>query len=184
MLSRQLTLLIEAYADGDLTLDERVKAEEALAGSAECREYHRQLVVLKNLLKSSSPAVPSDAYFQESQSLILAKTIDRESVYSPGQEVIRPTAGGLRRAVYSAVVSLSILVAALSIGTRDSVNYAVVRMDSSEYLASVDVREKLSATDDLNSQVETTRLASSQILIGSLGSVGRAAQPPVFTLSY
>ncbi|MEK7775288.1 MAG: zf-HC2 domain-containing protein [Candidatus Zixiibacteriota bacterium] len=184
MLSRQLTLLIEAYVDGDLTPDKRAEAEKVLAESEECRQYHRQMVVLRNLLKSSTPKDPGEDYWQESADLIFAKTSNREPVYVPGKETPQPVSTGFRRAVYSAVVSLSVLITALSLGSKQPVNYAVVRMDNSEYLAATDVREKLSITDEMNAQVETARLAGSSILIGSPGSVGRAAQPPMLTLAY
>jgi hypothetical protein len=184
MLSRQLTLLIEAYVDNDLTLDKRAEAEKLLAESEECRVYQRQVEELRGYLKSSAPRDPGEDYWRETSSLILAKTSNREPIFVPGKVVPRPTSTGLRRAVYSAVVSLSILIIALAIGSSQSVNYAVVRMDNSEYLATVDVREKLSVSDDFNADRETALLAGSSVLIGFPGSVGRAAQPPMLTLAF
>jgi hypothetical protein len=184
MLSRQLTILIEGYVDGDLPFDKRAEAERVLAESEECREYQRQLVELRNILKSTAPKDPGEDYWQETSSLILAKTVNRETAYIPGKATPQKSTTGLSRAVYSTVVSLSILIIALAFGSRQSVNYAVVRMDNSEYLATIDVREKLSVSDESNTLVETARFAGSTVLIGSPGSVGRAAQPPMSTQAF
>jgi len=184
MLSRQITLLIEAYVDGDLTPEKHAEAEKAIAESEECRQYHREVMALKGLLKSSAPKDPGEDYWQESASLIFAKTSARVPVHVVGKETVQPITTGLRRAVYSVAVSLSVLIAALTFGSKQSVNYAVVRMDNYDYLASTDVRERLSLSDNVNTQLETARLAGSSILIGSPGSVGRSAQPPMITLAY
>jgi hypothetical protein len=86
--------------------------------------------------------------------------------------------------MFTAAASIAILITALSVGSQDTTNYAVVQIDNRQYLVASDIMNKVTPSDEVTAQVETARSAESAVLISSPGSVGRAAQPLLLSLAY
>ncbi len=173
---------LDDLADDQLPADEAVQVREHIQSCDACRREYEQTLRLKRLLGDMTAPDPGDAYFQETTSLILARTVQaapEQPVRISADDARRQNRRALVRAILSVAASIAILVTAILIGSSPEQQVLRSQSEHAPVLATADLREVVGPHDiPVFTREDRIRLARGMMLIGSPGFLGRFAGLP------
>ncbi len=173
---------LDDLADNALPDAEAVKVRDHIQSCDACRREYEQTIRLKRLLGGMTAPDPGDAYFQETTSLILARTVDaapEQPERISADDLRREKRGALLRAILSVAASIAILVSAILIGSSPEQQVLRSQTEHAPVLATADLRDVVGPHDlPVYSHKDRVRLARGMMLIGSPGFLGRFAGLP------
>ncbi len=177
MTCQHLLSLLEDYVDNDLSATDRARVSEHLDCCATCRAEYEAIRNLKGLLKRQPTTDPGQPYWSEVSSLILARTVEAAPLAQSGRTLRLDTSERTTfiRALVSAAVSVSILVAALFLGSGVELQQPVAVLVAKQPLL---ISSSLTGLVDANhgsiiTRDEQIRLVRGLSLLGPPGAIGR-----------
>ncbi len=175
MTHRHPTNLLEAYIDGELTPVEAAQIQENIAACAECRIEYDELRRLKEVLGQSKSPIPNDDYWQEVDSLVRAKTIDRITVEPAGKATPEDKRIFVRSLV-SFAFALFLFITAISLNTDDRQSIARTTQNNSPVFAVAPLQDVLpSLPEPVFTEDDQQHWAEAILQLSLPGSPGRMA---------
>ncbi len=177
MTCREALLLLDDYVDQELSPEQSEAVSEHLADCPGCHAEFEATIKVKELLHRKSVYSPGKDYWDETSSLILARTVESSFERTPVTAVDRATQKqAFVRAIVSVFASLIILFTALLVGSSKGPGF--VRLTSPEApLFSVAPIEDMVDSDNaiIVTKAERVNQAKGMLLMGSPGFLGRFA---------
>ncbi len=169
---------LDEFIDNDLPADQTNQVREHLKSCDECRREYQLTKRLKSLLSIGVIPDPGEDYFFETETLILARTIDGsdETDDRPptADQVRRQKKQAFYRALFSVAASVGILFAAIYLGSSQDNIQSRNTTSSAPILATADIRNLVGPeTEPIFTEADNLRLAHGIMLIGSPGPLGR-----------
>ena len=134
--------LLDDYIDGELGQNDAETLKTHLEKCPECQQEYQQLVDLTDLLKKSPTNQPDQKYWDETTSIINARTID-----APERITVVPklekTRSEFIRSVVSLAASIVLFATALFIGTSKDARFFAITDQQSPVLALAPFNEQL-----------------------------------------
>lgn len=184
MTCHQALSLLEAYLDNELSPPQVAEMESHLATCTSCMTEMEAAQSLRELLKQSREGValpePGVDYWNESESLILARTVDKEQRVSATEERVTPVqsrsyeTGTLMRSFMLFAASLVLMISALYLGSqRQQMSASFARHDS-PVLITASLSDLVGSDDTaIVTKEEESRLVQGIFAIAGPGPVGR-----------
>lgn len=172
---------LDDLVDGDLPPDEGNRLRDHIRTCEDCRREYDLTRRVKTLLESATTPNPGDEYFAESESHILARTVEADQANtqeSPAKGNERsPHRTALLRAVLSVAASLAILFIAIYLGSNQEMLISRTVDRTAPVIATANVRESV-GNNPVFTREERTRITQGMMLIGGPGFLGRFSALP------
>lgn len=166
-------ILLEGYLDNELSVDESRQFEKHLKICSECQNELESLKLLREVFASDKVVDPGDDYWEESKSLILAKTTEADNwnVSHPTEKTSIKT--DFRRAVFAIAASLVLLASSLYIGVKPCKHLSYISDTDNIYILTpmqkmVDEEQNIIVSED-----EQINIAKGMLLISPPSTLGK-----------
>ncbi|MFQ6007514.1 MAG: anti-sigma factor family protein [Candidatus Zixiibacteriota bacterium] len=187
MTCQYIVTLIEDFTDSELDVVRAEQVRQHIKDCSQCRAEYETTRQLKKLLKQTKVSDPSDDYWLEISALIRARTIESPADRQIGVSLAVKTAPPLGRQAWirslmTVAASLTLLLAALLVGTSQPERMAILNRSNTPILATSAVSGLLSADGILVvTHAEQVRLAKGTLLMGNPSFLGRFEGLPELT---
>jgi len=166
-------ILLEGYLDNELSADETRQLENHLKTCSECRKELESLKLLKDILKNEKPVDPGNDYWEESKSLILAKTTETDNWNISHQTGKISIKTDVRRAIFAVAASLVMLATSLFLGVESDKNLGINSNSDNIYVL-IPVRNMVDNEQNIIvSEDEQINIAKGMLLISPPSALGR-----------
>ncbi|KAA3636657.1 MAG: zf-HC2 domain-containing protein [Calditrichaeota bacterium] len=171
----QYKALLDDYADKELSSDKAAELEKHLKECSDCQKELEEIISLKELLYLSKSPLPNQEYFEETDTLIFAKTIDAskgfENVPIASQQKVKTD---FFRAIMSAAAALIILAVSIVIGTSQSSQITEINNTQTQVFVIHPLDEMNDATNSIIlTKAEQINQIRGMLMLGPPGTLGR-----------
>ena len=164
-------ILLEKYLDKELSGSLLTETEQHLETCPECQNRLEELRQLNRLLVRVKPPVPSQAYLEESLSIIQARTI---ALQEPTYPEKRPIISDFIRSIVAVAASLLLLLSAIYLGSDSQVQqYTQSTPDNQMLVIAPAYFKNAEQSQPLYVQHDQIRQLKGMLLIGPPGALGR-----------
>ena len=171
----QYKALLDDYADKELSSDKTAELEMHLNKCSDCQKELEEIISLKELLYLSKSPIPDQEYFEETDALIFAKTIDSsddfENVPVFSRQKVKTD---FFRALMSAAAALIILAASIVIGTSQNSQITEINNSQTQVFV-IHPLDEMNETDDsiILTKAEQINQIRGMLMLGPPGTLGR-----------
>jgi anti-sigma factor RsiW len=177
MTCREALLLLDEFVDQELPPARMEAVAAHLAQCRSCRDEVETTIKVKEMLRQKSVYSPGEDYWNETASLILARTVESPLERIPATSESRTVQRhAFIRSVVSVFASLVILFTALLIGSNKGSDFVRLTAPESPLFSVAPIQDMVGSDNTvIVTRAERLSQAKGMLLMGSPGFLGRFA---------
>ena len=177
MTCRKIQALLENYIDDEVTKQQAELVEKHIKECKNCRAEHDDLVLLKELLANQKISPTDEEYWDETNRIIMARTIEAENdtvnIISVEQEKSRKK-DAFYKSLISVAASLFILATSVLLGNSQDEQSFSKEFTVDKPVFSIVPKEKKEQSFEYVNDDSRIKQIGSRIILGAPGMLGRS----------